>query len=244
MKKKLYLVRHGQTIFNRKRLIQGWCDSPLTPHGHKQAKEVKKWLEKNDIHPTSFYCSTLGRTEETLKDITDQPYQKLEGIKEMFYGEMEGEEIAKAEPGMQGDVMGFYVQFGGENRKDVGKRMYDTISKVMKEDPSSTILMCTHGACAFQFARRVDDKKAKAMRKTENCTIYEFEYDDETNQFSLANVYDKHVKHLADPEAEKWANFYKNKDKILYDLGEDAKEKQREKAKEQREKNKAQRKES
>lgn len=30
MKKTLYLVRHGQTMFNRQKRIQGWCDSPLT----------------------------------------------------------------------------------------------------------------------------------------------------------------------------------------------------------------------
>ena len=30
MNKDLYLVRHGQTIFNLKRIIQGWSDSPLT----------------------------------------------------------------------------------------------------------------------------------------------------------------------------------------------------------------------
>ncbi len=28
--KTLYMMRHGQTLFNQKRLMQGWCDSPLT----------------------------------------------------------------------------------------------------------------------------------------------------------------------------------------------------------------------
>ena len=28
MKKDLYLMRHGQTLFNVRRRIQGWCDSP------------------------------------------------------------------------------------------------------------------------------------------------------------------------------------------------------------------------
>ncbi|PET75326.1 hypothetical protein CN514_04190 [Bacillus sp. AFS001701] len=30
MKKTFYLMRHGQTLFNKRRKIQGWCDSPLT----------------------------------------------------------------------------------------------------------------------------------------------------------------------------------------------------------------------
>ena len=33
MKKTLYLMRHGQTLFNLQHKIQGWCDAPLTPLG-------------------------------------------------------------------------------------------------------------------------------------------------------------------------------------------------------------------
>lgn len=36
MKKKLYLMRHGQTLFNCQNKIQGWCDSPLTEEGIRQ----------------------------------------------------------------------------------------------------------------------------------------------------------------------------------------------------------------
>ena len=30
---RLYLMRHGQTLFNTLNRIQGWCDSPLTEKG-------------------------------------------------------------------------------------------------------------------------------------------------------------------------------------------------------------------
>lgn len=210
MKKKLYLVRHGETLFNRKGLIQGWCDSPLTKFGHIQAKATKEWMEKNGIHPDSFYCSTLGRTEETLQDMTDKPYKKLEGIREMYYGIMEGEKISRAQPGMDLDPMGFYTQFGGEHRLDVGKRMYKTIEEVMKSDPGQSILMCTHGACSFQFARLVDLEKAKRLRKFKNCTVYEFEYEFDENdiekpgKFTLNQVTDDHVAKLENPDLEQY----------------------------------------
>lgn len=35
MMKTLYLVRHGQTLFNARHKIQGWCDSPLTSSKHR-----------------------------------------------------------------------------------------------------------------------------------------------------------------------------------------------------------------
>lgn len=226
MKKKLYLVRHGQTIFNRKGLIQGWCDSPLTEFGHTQAKATKEWMEKNDIHPDSFYCSTLGRTEETLQDITDKPYKKLEGIREMYYGNMEGEKISRAQPGMNLDPMGFYTQFGGEHRLDVGKRMYKTIEEIMKEDPALSILMCTHGACSFQFARLVDLKKAKKLRKFNNCTIYEFEYEFDENDknkpghFTLNRITDEHVAHLKDFDQEKYQKMDQEMNELLDQLAQ------------------------
>lgn len=30
---KLYLMRHGETLFNTQKRVQGWCDSPLTEKG-------------------------------------------------------------------------------------------------------------------------------------------------------------------------------------------------------------------
>ena len=42
MKKTLYLMRHGQTVFNVRRKVQGWCDSPLTELGIKQAETAAK----------------------------------------------------------------------------------------------------------------------------------------------------------------------------------------------------------
>ena len=44
--KKRYLVRHGQTLFNELHMTQGWCDSPLTELGKKQAKEAGQSLRE------------------------------------------------------------------------------------------------------------------------------------------------------------------------------------------------------
>ena len=36
--RKLYVMRHAETLFNLQKKIQGWRDSPLTERGIKQAK--------------------------------------------------------------------------------------------------------------------------------------------------------------------------------------------------------------
>lgn len=55
MVKHLYLMRHGETLFNVRRKIQGWCDSPLTKNGVRQAKAVREILK--DIQLILFQIS-------------------------------------------------------------------------------------------------------------------------------------------------------------------------------------------
>ena len=49
MAKKLYLMRHGQTLFNVRKKIQGASDSPLTEVGIRQAQIAKQYFENNGI---------------------------------------------------------------------------------------------------------------------------------------------------------------------------------------------------
>ena len=45
----IYLVRHGQTLFNVHHKIQGTCDSPLTELGRAQATAVRQYFLKKEI---------------------------------------------------------------------------------------------------------------------------------------------------------------------------------------------------
>ena len=45
----LYLVRHGQTLFNRKKMISGWTDSPLTELGLEQALRAGAFLRHRGL---------------------------------------------------------------------------------------------------------------------------------------------------------------------------------------------------
>lgn len=62
-----YIIRHGETVFNRKGRIQGWCDSPLTDLGVSQAKQLGKEL-KNILFDVCF-CSTSERAIDTANYI-------------------------------------------------------------------------------------------------------------------------------------------------------------------------------
>lgn len=47
--KTLYLMRHGETLFNVQHKIQGWCDSPLTEKGIKQAQKARDYFSKKAL---------------------------------------------------------------------------------------------------------------------------------------------------------------------------------------------------
>ncbi|MFR7669931.1 MAG: phosphoglycerate mutase family protein [Collinsella sp.] len=84
MNKDLYLVRHGQTIFNLKRIIQGWSDSPLTQLGCDQAARAGMFLRARGVEPDHAYTSTLHRTEQTIANLwPGLAYERLDGLREV-----------------------------------------------------------------------------------------------------------------------------------------------------------------
>ena len=62
---KIYILRHGQTDWNKDRRVQGHANTPLNEVGISQAKEIKSEVEK--IHFDKIFCSPLDRAQMTLK---------------------------------------------------------------------------------------------------------------------------------------------------------------------------------
>ncbi len=119
MKKTLYLMRHGQTLFNQRKKVQGWCDSPLTELGVKQAETAGKYFKERNITFDDAYSSTSERASDTLELVTDMPYTRLKGLKEWNFGTFEGESEDLNPPLPYND---FFVKYGGEDQKRIARR--------------------------------------------------------------------------------------------------------------------------
>ena len=91
----LYLVRHGQTLFNKEHRMQGSCDSALTPLGVKQIETTRDYFAQNGIAFDRAYCSTQERASDTLEIIAgpEMEYDRLKELKEKDYGIYEGRNI-------------------------------------------------------------------------------------------------------------------------------------------------------
>ncbi|MDO4500100.1 MAG: histidine phosphatase family protein [Erysipelotrichaceae bacterium] len=86
----IYLARHGQTRYNKKKLMQGLTDEPLNETGRKQAKDKNEVLK--GIKFDAIYTSPLKRAIETASIIADTDESKIikdERIIEVDFGKYE-----------------------------------------------------------------------------------------------------------------------------------------------------------
>lgn len=182
--KKLYLLRHGQTEFNVKKLVQGRCDSPLTDLGRKQAGMAAAWLKSHDVVPDKVVSSPLGRAMDTAQLVAtellgpDAAVESCEGIIERCYGTFE-EGPHDALPTDVWDPGEDLVPFGGEGSQALQARMVDTLTNLMGAEGIETLLAVSHGSASRQFIKAAAPEGFKLPAKLPNCAIMIFDFDEE-----------------------------------------------------------------
>ena len=180
MKKTLYLMRHGQTLFNLRKKIQGSCDSPLTEEGIRQAKIAGLYFKENGITFDAAYSSTQERACDTLEIVTDykMKYERLKGLKEWNFGLFEGESEDLNPGHEEGEKTygNFFVRFKGESNKQVEKRMNETLTEIMEKEGNNTVLAVSHGGACYNFFLKWTENVP--FTGLPNCAIFKYEYED------------------------------------------------------------------
>jgi probable phosphoglycerate mutase len=104
----IFLVRHGETEWNRIRRYQGWSDSPLTDAGRAQAQAIGRRLSTlPEIRSAELVASPLGRARHTAEIIRQclgrsEPLRFDDRLRELSFGSWDGftrAEIAALMPG-------------------------------------------------------------------------------------------------------------------------------------------------
>lgn len=182
MTKTLYLVRHGQTLFNVKTLMQGWVDSPLTEAGIEQAERIGRYVAHEHLSFDHAYASTLTRTQATLELITAMPYGREPGLREWYFGLYEGERYDILPPRPWND---FFVAFGGETQQQLRDRMVETLTDIMNRPDHECVLAVSSASACKEF-RDFWHPEFEGARVPGNCSIMRFTYDG--TRFELARV--------------------------------------------------------
>ncbi len=182
--KNIYLVRHGQTLFNVQHKIQGFCDSPLTEIGIKQAEIARDHINELGLKFDSVHASTSERAIDTLKIITDMNFEAHKDLREWNFGRLEAEGEHLNPPLPYGD---FFVQFGGEDELEIRSRIARAVKEIADHDDHENILIVSHGAAIAQFILSCKETSSIERKgRIQNCSIFRFEYENEV--FSLEEI--------------------------------------------------------
>ena len=117
--KKLVLVRHGESEWNKLNLFTGWTDVDLSEKGHEEAKAAGEILKKEGYDFDICYTSYLKRAIHTLNHILDSmdrnwlPVVKAWELNERHYGALQG--LNKSET----------AEKYGEDQVKIWRRSYD-----------------------------------------------------------------------------------------------------------------------
>ena len=151
----LYLVRHGETDYNRHHVVQGrGIDAVLNATGRAQAAAVARRLA--DVPFGVIYTSTLRRAVETAEAIAREhsaaPMHRLADLEEMAWGVYEGRSFTPSvrqaleaiTARWRNGEFGYRVE-GGESIYDVQQRGRQAIRHILDHHAGETVLVVTHG---------------------------------------------------------------------------------------------------
>lgn len=146
------LIRHGETVWNQQGRMQGQNDSPLTPTGLHQARQLARRLK--DVSFTTLYSSDLGRAHQTARSIADASGHEIvsdPGLRERHFGIFEGltnNEIKQRHPEdyeLFARRLPDYVMSGGESANAFRDRVVRTLDAIARRHADETIVVVSHG---------------------------------------------------------------------------------------------------
>jgi probable phosphoglycerate mutase len=139
----LYLVRHGETDWNRERRIQGSTDIPLNETGRQQALRTGRLLARRRWD--GIVSSPLSRASETARIIASEaglPDPELvDEIVERSYGQAEGLTEAELSVKFPGDIR----VPGRESREHVASRVLPALVGLAERTIGRHFIVTTHG---------------------------------------------------------------------------------------------------
>ncbi|SME97920.1 histidine phosphatase family protein [Pseudobacteriovorax antillogorgiicola] len=183
----IYLLRHGQTVSNTLKRIQGQSDSSLTPSGLEQTERLAQRLAP--LQFAALYSSPLGRAYETanvLGRYLDLKAQKEPRFQEISFGSVEGltwSDVKEAHPELceqWRQHVNHIALPDGESRDQAMERFTTALGELVQRHQGERIAIVTHGGVlAALFARILGIPSGKRpLCMIENASINILRYRD------------------------------------------------------------------
>lgn len=152
MVKKLYILRHGETEYNRLGMVQGsGIDASLNETGRSQAAAFFKHYQHLPVD--KVYVSSLIRTKETVQGFIDKglPYEALADLREISWGSQEGVPFTPDTTTRYQSITYRWQQGEVDAKIDNGESPLEVATRVGRafqyivSQPEEQVLICTHG---------------------------------------------------------------------------------------------------
>lgn len=153
MIKEIYLIRHGETEYNKLGMVQGCgIDADLNELGMQQAHAFFEYYHQ--VQFDKIYTSKLKRTHQSVAPFLAKglPWQQLEGLNEISWGEKEGRIITPEDDKSYFRMIkawraGDLDQSigGGESPNQVKARQVFAWKYILSNEHERRILICMHG---------------------------------------------------------------------------------------------------
>lgn len=147
-----YLIRHGQTDWNNKHLLQGSSDIPLNAKGEEQAQELARLLK--DVAFDLAFSSDLLRTKRTAEIVVLEKNLYVETTKllrERNFGKFEGQPVTTLLAYLKllhrlnhEERANHRIAEGIESDKEVTTRLITFLRETAITHPGKNILAVTH----------------------------------------------------------------------------------------------------
>lgn len=201
-KRKIYIVRHGETEYNRLGIVQGsGVDKPLNATGEQQAELFYEFYK--DIPFNVVFTSSLQRTKQSVQKFIDKglPHYPMPELNEISWGIFEGkpqnvnEKMFYHELIAQWDSGNVHAKIpGGESPAELMERQRKAADAILAVENAEHILVCMHGRAMKIFLCLLLNLELTQMDEFQhsNLCLYLLEYHD--NKFNLLKSND--TKHL------------------------------------------------
>ena len=152
----IYIIRHGRTVWNEKKLLQGSRDIELNEEGREVAKQLGETLK--DIKIDRIYSSPLKRAYETAQLISGGREIEIvtdNRLRELNFGENEGKSVLEIREDETNPFRYFFSQpelyfapKDGETLEALCKRAREFMEDMIEphKDEMERVMIVAHGA--------------------------------------------------------------------------------------------------
>jgi len=192
IKTTLYLVRHGETLWNKTQRLQGQLDSKLTERGKMQSLKVADILATKNIN--LIISSPLGRAVETAiicQQKLNLTHQISEKLMERDLGVWQGKEVKELQLLPEYDEMLNQVTTltikNSESAVACGRRISNSLKQLGNENQGQNLLIIFHGEalrCLLFFLGKTEHNNAFHLYK--NGCIITLDFHLENSELSIA----------------------------------------------------------